>query len=506
MSTQNTMGRRAVLTGGAGAFAVAFLGFAPYADADGEATELDYESPEAFDVAEQAHLARDAQNNEAGLYAWGESYYLNALLRMYQAYDDESYLDRFEERVDHVLASTDEARGVTDHSGRSGPCWRAAGNYTAGHGELPLTDGSAGIQIRWAWSNSAAARARVTRVDAESFDLVMEHPSSVITLTDLSLDPESERYVVDVVAASYTVHARWTAIDHRDQPSTGDELQEGTVAFEPQFYAFGVHTGMMTYPMARYVRLVHSTPDLAHRQGFASRTLTAVRRSVRHHDQELHIGADGYGDFRWPRGVPVPFDGTIQPLNQSHALGATFAELFSITGNQRYRTRVEALLKSLRGSLRERDGSYQWTYWPLHSELYRGYSAEEGISSYTPYFTPAIQAEDISHAAITLEFVQAVHESGIEDMTVDRQRFAATFTNDVIRTEDSLWYRINGDTEALPSQAVHSARWLLLHDADPSIREQVLRVFRTVSMTPTEGSHALGIAYLNLAARSLPSF
>ncbi|HLS14361.1 MAG TPA: hypothetical protein VK095_07580 [Beutenbergiaceae bacterium] len=505
MSAIPALSRRALLTGGAGAAALALVGHGQHAHAagpgaSGAQADLDYTSPEAFEVAEQAYLDLGAQNNEAGLYAWGESYYLNGLLLMYQAHADESYLDRFEDRLDHILASTDKARGVSDYSGRSGPCWRAAGNYTAGHGELTLDDGSPGIQVRWAGATSSDATATVTRIEAGRFDLELNHPASTHTLTNLSLDPAAENYAVDAVSEVYATGARWTAIDHRPEHADADELAEGTVEFEPQFYAFAVHTGMMTLPMARYVRLVRSTPELSHRLGRAARTLSAVRHSVRHHRDDFQIDDDGIGDFRWPLGAPVPFDGTIQPLNQSHALGATFAELYAITGNQRYRTQVEALLKSLRLSLVEQDGAYQWRYWPVHGEMFQGFDAEDEISTYTPSYTPTTQFEDISHAAITLEFVQSVHESGIEDMSADRELFATTFIDYVIRGADSVWYRVDGTTDATASTAVQSARWLMLDDVEPAIHDQVVRVYEAEPLEPSQGSHALGIAYLNLTA------
>ncbi|HLS14360.1 MAG TPA: hypothetical protein VK095_07575 [Beutenbergiaceae bacterium] len=461
---------------------------------------LDYTSPEAFAVAEQAYLDRGAEHNESGLFAWGESYYLHGLGLMYQAHADEHYLDRLEERVDFVLARTDAARGVSDYAGRSGPCWRASGNYTVGHGELKLTGGAPAIQIRWAGTTAIEAAARVIPAGEGTFDLELTHPSSSITLTGLSLDPGAERYVVRAVAGVFTSTARWTAIDHRRQHADGDELAQGAVGFEPQFYVYPVHTGMITLPMARYVRLVHSTAGLDHRRGTAERVLAAVRRSADHHWDDLDIDNDGVGDFRPPLGAPIPLDGGLPPLNLSHGLGATFAELYAITGEQRYRTQVEALLRGLRLSLTEQDGAYQWPYWPVHSEKARGFSAAENISTYTPSHSPSTQFEDISHAPITLEFVQSVHEAGIEDMSADRKRFAATFTDRVVRGEDDVWFRINGQTDALGAQAVQSARWLVLHDVEPAIRDHVLRVYQAQALQPSQGSHALGIAFLNRTA------
>ncbi|HLS64285.1 MAG TPA: hypothetical protein VK060_12960 [Ruania sp.] len=497
-----TLSRRALLVSGAGAVA-ALAGRSPAAATSGRAgspEDLDYTSPEAFAVAEQAYLDLGVEDNEDSQYAWGESYYLNGLLLMYRAHGDETYLDKLEARIDHILASTDAARGVSDYSGRSGPCWRA-GNYTAGHGELLLSDHSPGIQLRWAGSTPGDATAQVTRTGQGTFDLVLSHPASAtLSLTDLSLDPTDESYVVDAVTEAYTPWERWTAIDRRTEHGSADELAEDTVAFEPQFYAFPVHTGMLALPMCRYVRLVRSTPELSARTSNAARVLRAIRGCMRYHRDEVHVDENGIADFRTPQGAPVPFDGAIQPLNQSHALGAAFAEMYALTGSQRYRTKVEALVKGLRLSLQNHDRAYQWPYWPVHSELFQGYEIEDGVSSYTPSYTPNPQWEDISHAAITLEFIQSVHESGIEDMSADRRRFAATFTDYVVRGEDEVWYRIDGTTDTTTETAVQSARWLMLDDIEPAIREQVVRVFRAEALVPSQGSHALGIAYLNYTA------
>ena len=81
------------------------------------ADALVYDSPEAFDAAQAAYLATNPTNNEVGLYAWGESYFMLGLLRMYEAYQDLKYLQTFEQRAAHVLATTDKARGVTDYRG-----------------------------------------------------------------------------------------------------------------------------------------------------------------------------------------------------------------------------------------------------------------------------------------------------------------------------------------------------------------------------------------------------
>ncbi len=500
MSYPAPVTRRSMMLGALGAAgigAISIAGSAPPAYAQGSEL-LDYTSPEAFEVARQAYLDRDAQHNEAGLYAWGESYYLLSLLIMFERYGDETYLDELQDRARHVYATTDEARGVSDYTGKPGPVWRASGNYTAGHANIALDDGRPGIQLRWAGTASADALAIVTAADGAAFDLELTHPASTETLTGLGLDPSSDNYVVDAVAQVYTAAQRWTAVDLREHHQDADRLAGGEHAFEPQFYAFAVHTGMVCYPLARYIRTVMEDDALAHRRPFAARLRPKVMRSMRHHDTDLHFDDEGRADFRWPRGAPIPFDGLMQPLNQSHALGATYAEFYRITGSTRYRRRVEAIWRSLESCL-ERDGeAYVWRYWPLHSEIYRGYGVEEDLSTYTPFYGAVTSWEDISHAAISLEFVEAAHGAGVVDLASDRARFATTYIQNVIRDAQTPWFRVDGTTDAVPANTVQAARWLMLADEEPGIHDHVLAIYEHQALVPDQGSHALGIAYLNL--------
>ncbi|TDD19081.1 hypothetical protein E1218_24780 [Kribbella turkmenica] len=494
--------RRTLLLGSAATGALAWTG-ASTLPAFAEA--LVYNSPEAFDAAQAAYLATNPQHNEVGLYAWGESYFLLGLLRMYDAYGDLKYLHTFEQRAAHLTATTDAARGVTDYRGRSGKVWRTAGNYTAGHGVLPDGNGRAAVQLRWAGTRSGESTAEVTNVSGSTFDLILRNPATtaVVTLRGVSLDPAAASYVVSAVNNAYTAGLRWTAVDLRTSPGDSSPPEPVTITFQPQYYVFAVHTGMIAHPLARYVRMVFESPRLKRggRMRIAQKLLAAVRAAVTFHDSEYAVRPDGSGDYVWPKGAPVPFDGTIQPYNQSHGLGQVLVELYRATGERRYRTRTEQLLKGFRAGLTlGPEGAYVWPYWPLHSELYTGYPATAGVSEYTPSYPASRQIEDISHAAISLEFVQAAYEAGVDDgLAADVQRFTATFTQNVIRSETEVWLRVNGTTTAVPANAVQCARWGAYAEHDPLVYEQSLRVYDAVQLVPSQGSHALGIAYLNWA-------
>lgn len=495
--------RRTLILGTTAGGVAAWAGLPAPAFAD----PLVYDSPEAFDAAQAGYLASNPQHNEAGLYAWGESYFLLSLLRMYEAYQDERYLRTFEERARHLRRTTDHARGVKDYAGRSGQVWRTAGNYTAGHGVLPDGNGSPAVQLRWAGIRSAESTAQVSNVADGTFDLVLRNPATttVVTLPAVSLDPASPSYVVTAVNNAYNAGLRWTAVDLRDAPAAAPAPAPTTIRFTSQYYVFAVHTGMVAFPLARYARMVLESAKLrrGERQEFAREVLDAAVSAVEFHDPEWVSRPDGTGDYVWPKGAPVPFDGTIQPYNQSHAIGQALVELFRVTKQPRYRTRVLQMLKALEPALRLVGDAYVWTYWPPYSQLYAGFPKTAGISEYTPSYPASRQIEDLSHAAISVEFVHAAYDAGIDSgPATDVGRFTRTFTQKLIRSATEVWYRVDGTGVAVPANAVQCARWGAYAEQDLLVYQQSLRVYDAVQLVPVQGSHALGIAYLNWAKNS----
>jgi hypothetical protein len=373
--------RRGLLLGSAATGVLAWTGTSPTFANPASADALVYDSPAAFEAAQAGYLASNPMDNEVGLYAWGESYFLLSLLRMYEAYEDPKYLRTFEDRAAHVLATTDEARGVTDYRGRSGKVWRTAGNYTAGHGVLADGTGTPAVQLRWSGARSAESTAEVSNVSGTTFDLVLRNPgiTGVVTVRGVSLDPAATSYVVTAVNNAYTAALRWTAVDLRTAPQAVPPPVAATITFQPQYYVFGVHTGMIAFPLARYARMVLQTPKLRRgdRLRRAVELLDAARQAVAFHDDEYAAT----GDYVWPKGAPIPFDGTIQPYNQSHGLGQVLVELYRVTRESRYRTRILAMLTRYRAGLTlGTDGAYVWPYWPPYSQLYAGYPKTAGIS------------------------------------------------------------------------------------------------------------------------------
>jgi hypothetical protein len=125
---------------------------------------------------------------------------------------------------------------------------------------------------------------------------------------------ESPDYAVTRVNGAFAAsRVRVTVADVSD--GTGAPPAPGVTRLASQPYVFAVHTGMITYPLARFVRLVH-TPALREDPLLAKRAdtyLRAAEDAVAVHDAEWREDAAGDGTYVVPRGAPVAFDGTELP-------------------------------------------------------------------------------------------------------------------------------------------------------------------------------------------------
>ena len=496
--------RRAVLLGAAGLGAATLTGAGLPAHAS---LTLDPDPVTAYELAWD-RVDTSVPHNEAGGLAWGMSYILLSLVRMYQATGDTRYLDRFVERADQVWAQTDVRRGVTDWAGRSGWVWRAGGNYTAAASVITDTAGTPLFEVRYASTYASESTVTVTAASAGGADLVLENPhTGSFPVPGVSFDPSSPDFVVDRINTEiYQPGRRWTA-----KWLDGDVAAvpaEGTVPAAQRYYAFAVHTGMVTYPMALFARVVLQQ-QLVRYRGAARRYRLWSEKAVAFHDAEwqwrtLPDGSTG-GDYVWPKGAPVPFDGLTQPFNQSHGPGLTMAELCrTLPGGGRdrygYRAKVEAMVRAFGSDMEDRGAAWQWHYWPTYSELGRGYQADEELSEYTPWYGSVTSYEDISHAAISVEFLIAAYRARVAATDEDAAHLAATYRDQVADGEDQVFTRVDGTTPATDSMAAQAGRWLTLQPWWPGMAGHVGSVYEAMELEPGFGSHLAGVGYLAWAA------
>lgn len=459
-------------------------------------------SPSAFDRAlaeyETQPAAAGNENNEAGNLAWGQSYVLLALMRVYAVTRRLEYLDTFTRIAENVLAQTDRNRGVTDYLGRSGPVWRAGGKYTAASARLLSPDGRPLLEIRYAGDAANQSTATVSQgSEPGSFSLTLAHPSTEpIRLADVSTTPGSTRYApIVVLSEAYHPSTPWTAsVVERGVPSNG------TTQLLSQYNVFAVSTGMITYPMALFARTVLEDDGLArgaHRTT-ADQLLRAAQDAVAFHAPDWSETSEGMAGYVAPKGSPVAQDGSYLPLNQSNALGQTLAELYRITGDHGYADKVQKLAHSWRASLtRPPTEGARWPYWPPFSPVFTGYSVTDQVSVYTPEMQPTRRLDDLSHSAITVEFAIAAHGARIGITDRDLGTLVSTYLHQLKSGPASVRTRFGGPVSKR-ADSVQCARWLGL--ADRRIARHIRRVVQRADPRATNGSVVLARGYLEWAA------
>ena len=223
-------------------------------------------------------------------------------------------------------------------------------------------------------------------------------------------------------------------------------------------YCYVVHSGMIIYPMLQFVLLVDADPALGSVTSFDGQTLAEkadeyrlrAMETVAAHEWQWRNGPqadEGYYLFPAdaPPGVPA---GLNLPSNQQNALARALVALYQATGNADYADHAERMARLfLRGTGIQGD-SYVWDYWNLLGD--------------TGFDGPG---EDISHAAINVDFAAVAARAGMLFDTTDMGRFVATFTDNVVAGEGEVHDRVDGGGDS-GIYEIQSGRWLGLSTWD----------------------------------------
>ncbi|HWB80439.1 MAG TPA: Ig domain-containing protein [Nannocystaceae bacterium] len=214
---------------------------------------------------------------------------------------------------------------------------------------------------------------------------------------------------------------------------------------EPTPYCYAVHTGMLVTPMLEFVAAVETSPwaeqpsyDGETLASKAERYLVAAQESVAAHEFEWN--ANGY--YVFPDVPNLPAAGQVQPLNQSNALGRAHILLAELTGDADQLAKATALASRFRASITTGgDGAFVWNY---------------GAGAY------ASPGEDISHAAINVDFAVRAAQAGIVFDDVEIAAFVATFRERVYVNDATFADHVGGGATNDSSYRAQIGRWTLL--------------------------------------------
>ena len=250
-------------------------------------------------------------------------------------------------------------------------------------------------------------------------------------------------------------------------------------------YCYVVHSGMISYPMARFAEIVLNEPALAGAAALdgvplvdkANHYVASTAETVAHHEfQWLNGPGAGEGYYRFADDAPAPIQkGVNLPSNQQNAMGRTLLALYGATGDATYLDKAARMAQLFRGGLAADGAAYVWDYWNLL-----------GDSSFNG------PGEDISHAAINVDFAVRAEAAGAVFTTADLTAFARTFADNVVAGDALLWDRVDG-TGGPGTYELAAGRWLDLAPWDPlaKIYFAVQGVFEVAFDWSSAGGHPL---------------
>ncbi len=213
----------------------------------------------------------------------------------------------------------------------------------------------------------------------------------------------------------------------------------------PTPYCYAVHTGMLVTPMLEFVAAVEASPwsqqssyDGESLASKAERYLLAAQESVAFHEFEWDDA--GYYVFSDVPGLAAA--GQVQPLNQSNALGRAHVLLAALTGDAGQLAKATALATRFRAQISTgADGASLWNY---------------GAGAY------AAPGEDISHAAINVDFAVLAARHGIVFDDADLEGFATTFRERVYLDDATFSDFVGGGSTNGDSYRAQIGRWVVL--------------------------------------------
>ncbi len=249
---------------------------------------------------------------------------------------------------------------------------------------------------------------------------------------------------------------------------------------------FGVHTGMITYPMLDFLLLAKQKPECLAKLGAEFEAiLTCAQEALAFHDRQWHDGpAEGEGHYIM-MDQEDGTDGKIMPGNRLSALGRSLWVSWKVSGNTVHRDRARAIGLYMKHRFTPApDGAYYWSYW-LPIEPVKEPGARESVSG-----------EDTSHAALTLALPMVLAADKEVYDADDMKRFGATVVHGFGRLGGGILFGdITGNPKSNPQLVASPAKWLSLANYVPEARPLIVDFYRKYIAKPGPLDMALLLEY-----------
>ena len=247
-------------------------------------------------------------------------------------------------------------------------------------------------------------------------------------------------------------------------------------------YCYVVHSGMITSPMADFVKVVRDDPAIWNLQTYDGATylekaesyVAAIYETLAYHEDQWQDSGDaGYYTF-CADATFLQYAGEDLPLNQGNALGRTIVTLAGTEQDSSLEQRAERMARWFADQLDYASfyDAYRWNYWGGR------------------YDSPG---EDISHAAINADFAARAGQAGLVFDQTDLARFAHTFSRQIYWSSRRRYDHVGGTGSVnSPGYTEQTGRWLALSQYDPTVYCAVRNQFDAMDTATGSGSVVLG--------------
>jgi hypothetical protein len=180
------------------------------------------------------------------------------------------------------------------------------------------------------------------------------------------------------------------------------------------------HNGRIVYPATQFALLVQQTPALQRFRAKANHYTAVSVAVLDEFDPEWQLLNPTTGDSWFPR----PPRGEPEASNRIHLVGRSWLNLAKLTGDSKYKQRVEALITTfLKGVRDQPDDTLSWSYYPSLT-----------LDKTSPSFIEQEPGEPVWKATLTVPFLLEAYQQGYPVPQELIRRIATTWNSAILST------------------------------------------------------------------------
>jgi len=238
---------------------------------------------------------------------------------------------------------------------------------------------------------------------------------------------------------------------------------------------FGVHTGMLVYPMLDWLLLVKEKPEVLSPESEAYATIRKeALEALAWHDRQWKNGPADDEGYYIMMNQEDNLDGKVKPGNRLSALGRALWAAYKLTGDEQHKDRAVRMGKYIKNRLSiGPDGAYYWEYWLPEAP------------PTNPVDPKTIKGEDSSHAQLTASFPLMLARDGEVFTQEDVHRFGLTVQHGLARLGNGILLgSVSGDPKYEPSYVSSPDGWIFPACTIPEAKAQLISFYLNYQPKP----------------------